>query len=157
FETSTTAQPIINVGPLGNNNAVSFVDIQLPVFSSKGFQKQGGGVLRITGANNMTGSINISAGTLEVANDAQLGLSTSSTIQMSGGALSLRSDVPLNLSNRNLWITGNSSLNVDRSTNPTSSVSGLTDTIGTVTMGSGGRSLTVNGSNFFGVNISTLV
>src|SRR3982751_440370 len=45
MDTGTTAQPIINVGPMGNNPAVSFVDIQVPIFGTKGFIKAGNGLL----------------------------------------------------------------------------------------------------------------
>jgi autotransporter-associated beta strand protein len=152
---NSTAQPIINVGNMGNSATYSYVEIAVPLYGINGFIKQGAGKLRLTADNGLSGLISIQGGTLEVSTVNNLGTLTDSTIVMSGGTLSLRSDGTFNLAGRNLVVTANSGLDLGRSV--TSSVNGIIDTIGTITMSNGPRSLTLTGSNFFGVNVGTLV
>src|SRR4029078_3495312 len=113
MDTGTAAQPIITVNALGNNPAVSFADMQVPIFRNNAFIKNGAGLLRLSAANQFSGSLNINAGTLEVGNVANLSATSLPTIQLSGGTLSLRSDTAFNISSKTLWITSNSGLYVD--------------------------------------------
>jgi autotransporter-associated beta strand protein len=152
---NANTQPILNVGNMGNSATYSYVEIAVPLYGTSGFIKQGGGRLILSGDNGVSGSISIQGGTLEVSSVNNLGTQTDAGIIMAGGTLSLRTNGAVDLSGRNLIVTANSGLDVNRSV--TSSASSIIDTIGTVTMSTGPRSLTITGGNLFGVNVGTLV
>ena len=65
----------------------SFLDITGPVQGS-GFNQTGSGTLLLNGANNFSGAVTVSGGTLKPANSAALNIASSGSLHLNGGILS---------------------------------------------------------------------
>ncbi len=68
-----------------------------------GFNKTGPGTLLLNGANNFTGGVTNSGGTLQPANTAALNIASSGSLHLNGGSLSAKY---LNLANVPLYVDG---------------------------------------------------
>ncbi len=80
----------------------SFLEIDGNIQGS-GFNKTGPGTLLLNGANNFTGGVTNSGGTLQPANTAALNIASSGSLHLNGGTLSAKY---LNLANVPLYVDG---------------------------------------------------
>ncbi|MEI6674375.1 MAG: autotransporter-associated beta strand repeat-containing protein [Verrucomicrobiota bacterium] len=92
--------------------------------------KTGVGTLTLSGASTFTGGITASAGTLKATSDAAALGTGAATLTLSGGSLQLANDTGLTF-NRNTTVAADTTITSDRLT----SGAGVTDTLGTLTLG----------------------
>ena len=119
------------------------------ISGSYGLTKSGAGTLVLTGNNSYTGSVTLSAGTLEVASDANISGSPGSTdtdnIIFSGGTLYNSSSFTLDL---NRGITVNTSGTINTNSTTTLSYGGVIAGSGAITK-SGDGTLALSGANTY--------
>ena len=101
-----------------NNNAG--VLISGAISGTKGLTKAGGGTLTLSGANTYTGTTTISAGTLSIGSDINLGAAPASAVAdlltLDGGTLETNATMALHV-NRGITLTANGgTLNTDSGT-----------------------------------------
>jgi fibronectin-binding autotransporter adhesin len=124
-----TGSPAINVTQADRTLTISNV-----VAGTKGLTKSGAGRLILTNSNTFTGAAIVSAGTLRATGTA--GALGAGSLTMSGGTLQLANDTALAFG-RNTTVTGNSTITSDR----LAAGAGVTHTLGTLSIGA--QTLTV--------------
>jgi autotransporter-associated beta strand protein len=92
------------------NNRMAF---DSALSGSNTLTKTGAGELILRGTNSQTGDINITAGTLTINNEAQLGATTSKVLIADGACLKITSTLTLNTA-RAIEITGSGAIEVAR-------------------------------------------
>ena len=132
--TFSAATPIFNVAAGAN--------LTLGALSGNfAFTKQGAGQLTLnTASARSAGVTTLSAGTMVLGSTSALG-TTATTLTLSGGTLDLMTDVSVNA--YNVTVSGNAAISSDRATSGT----GITHTLGTLSIGNFTLSITVGTNN----------
>ncbi|MEO6846906.1 MAG: autotransporter-associated beta strand repeat-containing protein [Chthoniobacterales bacterium] len=121
-----------------NNNNVVFANA-IGNSGTGGLTKIGAGKLTLSGHNTYSGNTTVSVGTVRATSDA--GALGSGSLALTGGSLELANDTALNFG-RNTTVSSSTTITSDRLT----AGAGVTQTLGTLSLG--GRTLTLNaGSN----------
>ena len=76
-------------------NATDTATINAPIAGASGLSKVGAGTLILGGANTFSGSVSVTAGTLRIGSDANLGATTNGVTLSNGGTLSTTANVTM--------------------------------------------------------------
>ncbi len=125
-----SGSPAINVTQANRTLTISNV-----VAGTQGLTKSGLGTLALSNTNTLTGAVVLSAGTLRAS--SVVGALGAGSLTLSGGTLQLANDTALNFA-RNTTVNGNAAITSDRLT----AGAGVTHTLGTLSIGA--NTLTVN-------------
>jgi autotransporter-associated beta strand protein len=118
-----SGSPAINVTQANRTLTISNV-----VAGNQGLTKSGLGTLALSNTNTLTGAVVLSAGTLRASNVA--GALGAGSLTLSGGTLQLANDTALNFA-RNTTVNANTAITSDRLT----AGAGVTHTLGTLSIG----------------------
>ena len=148
LSTFSSGSVVINAGGAFIDSNGFDIGISAPLTGPGGLTKLGSGTLSLTTANSYAGVTTISAGYLNVSDNAALGTTAAGTVVLPGGALQLQNNVTISGEALTLNGTGPTGLGALRSISDTNTYAGNI-TLGSdalITHSSGLGSLTVSGS-----------